>query len=138
MIQQERRRDGGPSDRDVPELSPKNSSHVKNPDRRSYPRGSPRPAEMPTSPQRRPTRDERHGVTRGRRRVLSFQLEAPSFLALEGRLVLEGVNDDLGDKFIWQQLHQAHYGHQEEGEEIEKRRGLEIQRRRVEVEGDEG
>jgi hypothetical protein len=40
------------------------------------------------------------------------------------------VDDDLGDKFIWQQLHQAHYGHQGEGEEIEKRQGLEIERRR--------
>ena len=64
---------------------------------------------------------------------------------MEDRLILDGVDDDLGDKIIWQQLHQAHRGHQGEGEEIEKRRGLEIERRRglklkatrVEV-GDEG
>jgi hypothetical protein len=35
-------------------------------------------------------------------------------------LILDGVDDDLGYKIIWQQLHQAHCGHQEEGEEIEK------------------
>jgi hypothetical protein len=42
---------------------------------------------------------------------------------LEDGLILDGVDDDLGDKIIWQQLHQAHRSHQEEGEEIEKRRG---------------
>jgi hypothetical protein len=42
------------------------------------------------------------------------------------------VDDDLGDKFIWQQQqHHAHCGHhQGEGEEITQRRGLEIERRR--------
>jgi hypothetical protein len=47
---------------------------------------------------------------------------------MEDVLILDGVNDDLGDKFIWQQLHQAHRGHQGDGEEIEKRWGLEIER----------
>jgi hypothetical protein len=64
---------------------------------------------------------------------------------MEDGLILDGVDDDLGDKIIWQQLHQAHRDHQGEGEEIEKRPGLEIERRRglklkamwVEV-GDEG
>jgi hypothetical protein len=51
---------------------------------------------------------------------------------MENRLILYGVHDDLGEKFIWQQQHQAHRGHhQREGEEIAQRRGLEI-------EGDEG
>jgi hypothetical protein len=27
---------------------------------------------------------------------------------MENGLILDGVDDDLGDKFIWQQLHQAH------------------------------
>jgi hypothetical protein len=49
---------------------------------------------------------------------------------MENRLILDGVDDDLGDKIIWQQLHQAHRGHQVEGEEIEKRRGLEFEMRR--------
>jgi hypothetical protein len=31
---------------------------------------------------------------------------------------------------IWKQQHQAHRGRQGEGEEMEKRRGLEIERRR--------
>jgi hypothetical protein len=48
---------------------------------------------------------------------------------MDDRLILDGVDDDLGDKFIWQQLHQAHHEQQGEGEEIEKRRGLEIERR---------
>jgi hypothetical protein len=64
---------------------------------------------------------------------------------MEDGLILDGVDDDLSDKFIWQQQHQAHCGHQGEEEEIEKRRGLEIERRRglkfkatrVEI-GDEG
>jgi hypothetical protein len=64
---------------------------------------------------------------------------------MEDELILDGMDDDLGDKFIWQQLHEAYCGHQGEEEEIEKRRGLEIERRRglklkatrVEV-GDEG
>jgi hypothetical protein len=38
------------------------------------------------------------------------------------------VDDDLGDKIIWQKLHQAHRSYQGEAEEIEKRRGLEIER----------
>jgi hypothetical protein len=41
------------------------------------------------------------------------------------------VDDDLGEKFIWQQQHQAHRRHhQGEGEEIAQRRGLEIEMRR--------
>jgi hypothetical protein len=40
------------------------------------------------------------------------------------------VDDDLSEKFIWQQQHQAHRGHHEEGEEIAQRRGLEFERRR--------
>jgi hypothetical protein len=40
------------------------------------------------------------------------------------------VDEDLGEKFIWQQQHQAHCGHQGEGEKIAHRRGLEIKRRR--------
>jgi hypothetical protein len=49
---------------------------------------------------------------------------------MEDGLILDRVDDDLGDKFIWQQQHQAHCRHQGEGEEIEKRRGLEIERQR--------
>jgi hypothetical protein len=49
---------------------------------------------------------------------------------IEDGLILDGVDDDLGDKFIWQQLHQAHRRHQGGGEEIEKRPSLEIERRR--------
>jgi hypothetical protein len=51
---------------------------------------------------------------------------------MEDGLILTGLDDDLGDKFIWQQKlqqHQAHLGHQGEGEEIEKQRGMEIERR---------
>jgi hypothetical protein len=51
---------------------------------------------------------------------------------MENRLILDGVDDDLGKKFIWQQQqqHQAHHRHhQGEGEEIAQRRGLEIERR---------
>jgi hypothetical protein len=47
---------------------------------------------------------------------------------MEEGLILDGVDDDPGDKIILQQLHQAHHGHQGEGEEIEKGRGLEIER----------
>jgi hypothetical protein len=43
---------------------------------------------------------------------------------IEDGLILGGVDNDLGDKIIWQQLHQAHHDHQGEGEEIEKRRGF--------------
>jgi hypothetical protein len=49
---------------------------------------------------------------------------------MEDELILDGVNYDLGDKFIWQQLHQAHREHQGDRVEIEKRRGLEIERQR--------
>jgi hypothetical protein len=63
---------------------------------------------------------------------------------MENVVILDGLDDGLGKKFIWQQQHQAHYGHQGEGEEIAQRRGLEFERRRglklatrVEV-GDEG
>jgi hypothetical protein len=48
---------------------------------------------------------------------------------MEDGLILDGVDDDMGEKFIWQQQNQAHRGHQGEGEEIEKRQGLEIERR---------
>jgi hypothetical protein len=34
---------------------------------------------------------------------------------MENRHILDGVDDDLGEKFIWQQQHQAHRGgYQEE------------------------
>jgi hypothetical protein len=49
---------------------------------------------------------------------------------MDDRLIFDGVNDDLGDKIIWMQLHQAHRDHQGEGEEIKKRRGFEIERQR--------
>jgi hypothetical protein len=48
---------------------------------------------------------------------------------MENGLILDGVDDDLGEKFIWQQQHQAHRGHQGEGDEITQRRGLEFERR---------
>jgi hypothetical protein len=35
---------------------------------------------------------------------------------MEDGLIFDGVDDDLVDKFIWQQLHQAHHEHQGEGE----------------------
>jgi hypothetical protein len=38
---------------------------------------------------------------------------------MENGLILDGVDDDRGEKFIWQQQHKAHRGHhQEEGEDI--------------------
>jgi hypothetical protein len=41
------------------------------------------------------------------------------------------VDDDLGEKFIWQQQQQAHRGHhQGEGEEIAQRHSLEFEWRR--------
>jgi hypothetical protein len=47
---------------------------------------------------------------------------------MENGLILDGVDDDFGEKFIWQQQHQAHCGHhQGEGEEIAQRRGLEFE-----------
>jgi hypothetical protein len=46
---------------------------------------------------------------------------------MENDHILDGVDDDLGEKFIWQQQHQAHHGHQGEGEEIAQRRGLEFE-----------
>jgi hypothetical protein len=50
---------------------------------------------------------------------------------MENGLILYGVDDDLGEKFIWQQQDQAHRGHhQGEGEKIAHRRGLEIEMRR--------
>jgi hypothetical protein len=41
---------------------------------------------------------------------------------MENSHILDVVDDDLGEKFIWQQQHQAHWGHQGEGEEIAQRR----------------
>jgi hypothetical protein len=35
---------------------------------------------------------------------------------MEDELILDGMDDDLGDKFIWQQLHEAYCGHQGEEE----------------------
>jgi hypothetical protein len=49
---------------------------------------------------------------------------------MENGHILDIVDDDLGEKFIWQQKHQAHRGHQGEGEEIAHRRGLEFEWRR--------
>jgi hypothetical protein len=49
---------------------------------------------------------------------------------MENRHILDGVDDGLGEKFIWQQQHQAHRGHQGEGEEIAQRWGLEFEWRR--------
>jgi hypothetical protein len=61
------------------------------------------------------------------------------FRKMENSQILDGVDDDLGEKFIWQQQqHQAHRGHQGEGEEIAQRRGLKLAATRVEVGGDEG
>jgi hypothetical protein len=37
---------------------------------------------------------------------------------MENDHILDVVDDDLGEKFIWQQQHQAHCSHQGEGEEI--------------------
>jgi hypothetical protein len=34
---------------------------------------------------------------------------------MEDGLILDGVDDDLGDKFIWQQLHQRPAGIKEKG-----------------------
>jgi hypothetical protein len=50
---------------------------------------------------------------------------------MENELILDGVDDDLGEKFIWRQQNQAHHrNHQGEGEKIAQRRGLEIEMRR--------
>jgi hypothetical protein len=50
---------------------------------------------------------------------------------MENSHILDGVDDDLVEKFIWQQQHQAHCGgHQGEWEEIAQRRGLEFEWRR--------
>jgi hypothetical protein len=49
---------------------------------------------------------------------------------MENGHILDGVDDDLGEKSIWQQQHQAHCGHQEEGEKIAQRRGSEFEWRR--------
>jgi hypothetical protein len=46
---------------------------------------------------------------------------------MENNHILDGVDDDLAEKFIWQQQHQAHRGHQGEGEEIVHRWGLEFE-----------
>jgi hypothetical protein len=54
---------------------------------------------------------------------------------MENGLIVDGVDDDLGEKFIWQQQHQAqrHRHHQGEGEEIAQRRGLKLAATRDEV-----
>jgi hypothetical protein len=57
---------------------------------------------------------------------------------MEDRLILDGVDDDLGDKIIWQQLNQAQRGCQGEGEKIEKRWVWKLKGDGVEVDGDEG
>jgi hypothetical protein len=51
---------------------------------------------------------------------------------MENGRILDGVDDDLDEKFIWQQQHQAqrHGHHQGEGKEIAQRRGLEFEWRR--------
>jgi hypothetical protein len=47
---------------------------------------------------------------------------------MEKGLIIYGVDDDFGEKFIWKQQHQTHRGHhQGEGEEIAQRRGLEFE-----------
>jgi hypothetical protein len=46
---------------------------------------------------------------------------------MENDHILDGVDDDLGENFIWQQQHQAHRVHQGEGEEIAQRWGLEFE-----------
>jgi hypothetical protein len=57
---------------------------------------------------------------------------------MEDRLILDGVDDDLGDKIIWQQLNQAQRGCQGEGGKIEKRWVWKLKGDGVEVDGDEG
>jgi hypothetical protein len=51
--------------------------------------------------------------------VADAQVGAADFIVkvqkMEDRLILDGVNDDMGNKIIWQQLHQEHHGHQGEG-----------------------
>jgi hypothetical protein len=37
---------------------------------------------------------------------------------MENGLILDEADDDLGEKFIWQQQHQEHREHQGEGGEI--------------------
>jgi hypothetical protein len=37
---------------------------------------------------------------------------------MENDHILDGVDDDHGEKFIWQQQHKAHHSHQGEGEKI--------------------
>jgi hypothetical protein len=49
---------------------------------------------------------------------------------MENDHILDGVDDDLGEKFIWQQQYQEHCGHQGGGEETAQRRGLEFEWRR--------
>jgi hypothetical protein len=49
---------------------------------------------------------------------------------MENGHILDGVDDDLGEKFIWQQQHLAYHSHQGEGEKIAQRRGLEFEWRR--------
>jgi hypothetical protein len=51
---------------------------------------------------------------------------------MENGLILDGVDDDPGEKFIWQQQHQEQCRghHQGDGEEIAQRQGLEFEWRR--------
>jgi hypothetical protein len=49
---------------------------------------------------------------------------------MENGHILDGVDDDLGERFIWQQQYQAHHAHQGEGQEIAQRWGLEFEWRR--------
>jgi hypothetical protein len=48
---------------------------------------------------------------------------------MENGLILDGVDDDPGEKFIWQQQHQEQCRghHQGDGEEIAQRQGLEFE-----------
>jgi hypothetical protein len=58
---------------------------------------------------------------------------------MENSHILDGVDDDLGDKFIWQQQHQAHRGgHQGDGGKSTATGFGVLMVTRVEVGGNEG